>query len=141
MLISDCSSDLCSSDLFRQLEVLLGRAHFVREKGRVRLSETGQRLLPAITGAFAAMGDAFGALGSDEAEVLTINTVTSFGGSWLSARIGSFQLLYPELAACMSMSNQLNVFDASTIDVAIRSGKGQWQGVGSDVLMRALVAR
>src|SRR3546814_7720679 len=89
MLISDCSSDLCSSDLFRQLEVLLGRAHFVREKGRVRLSETGQRLLPAITGAFAAMGDAFGALGSDEAEVLTINTVTSFGGSWLSARIGS----------------------------------------------------
>src|SRR3546814_5184564 len=55
----------------------------------VRLSETGQRLLPAIAGAFAAMGDAFAALGSDEAEVLTINTVTSFGGSWLSARIGS----------------------------------------------------
>src|SRR3546814_8930121 len=81
----------------RQLEDRLGRALFVREKGRVRLSETGQRLLPAITGAFAAMGDAFGALGSDEAEVLTINTVTSFGGSWLSARIGSFQLLYPEL--------------------------------------------
>src|SRR3546814_16378610 len=55
---------------------------------------------------FAAMGDAFGALGSDEAEVLTINTVTSFGGSWLSARIGSFQLLYPELAVRMSMRSE-----------------------------------
>src|SRR3546814_2014746 len=113
MLISDCSSDLCSSDLFRQLEVLLGRAHFVREKGRVRLSETGQRLLPAITGAFAAMGDAFGALGSDEAEVLTINTVTSFGGSWLSARIGSFQLLYPELAVRMSKIGRAHVLNSS----------------------------
>src|SRR3546814_2328151 len=52
----------------RQLEDRLGRALFVREKGRVRLSETGQRLLPAIAGAFAAMGHAFAALGSDEAE-------------------------------------------------------------------------
>ena len=124
----------------RQLEDRLGRALFVREKGRVRLSETGQRLLPAITGAFAAMGDAFGALGSDEAEVLTINTVTSFGGSWLSARIGSFQLLYPELAVRMSMSNQLIDFDASNVDVAIRIGKGPWPGLRSDFLMRQHVA-
>jgi len=124
----------------RQLEDRLGRALFVREKGRVRLSETGQRLLPAITGAFAAMGDAFGALGSDEAEVLTINTVTSFGGSWLSARIGSFQLLYPELAVRMSMSNQLIDFDASNVDVAIRIGKGPWPGLRADFLMRQHVA-
>ena len=110
----------------RQLEDRLGRALFVREKGRVRLSETGQRLLPAISGAFAAMGDAFAALGSDEAEVLTISTVTSFGGSWLSARIGSFQLLYPELAVRMSMSNQLIDFDASNVDLAIRIGTGSW---------------
>jgi LysR family glycine cleavage system transcriptional activator len=124
----------------RQLEDRLGRALFVREKGRVRLSETGQRLLPAIAGAFAAMGDAFAALGRDEAEVLTINTVTSFGGSWLSARIGSFQLLYPELAVRMSMSNQLIDFDASNVDVAIRIGKGPWPGLRSDFLMRQHVA-
>ena len=120
----------------RQLEDRLGRALFVREKGRVRLSETGQRLLPAISGAFAAMGDAFAALTSDEADVLTINAVTSFGGTWLSARIGSFQLLYPELAVRMSMSNQLIDFDASNVDVAIRIGKGPWPGLRSDFLMR-----
>ncbi|SBV31269.1 Transcriptional regulator, LysR family [uncultured Sphingopyxis sp.] len=124
----------------RQLEDRLGRALFVREKGRVRLSETGQRLLPAISGAFAAMGDAFAALGSDEAEVLTISTVTSFGGSWLSARIGSFQLLYPELAVRMSMSNQLIDFDASNVDLAIRIGTGSWPGLRSDFLMRQHVA-
>src|SRR3546814_17840365 len=80
----------------RQLEDRLGRALFVREKGRVRLSETGQRLLPAIAGAFAAMGDAFAALRRDEAEVLTSTTVTSFGGSWLTARTGTFPALHPE---------------------------------------------
>ncbi|HEV2598722.1 LysR substrate-binding domain-containing protein [Sphingopyxis sp.] len=124
----------------RQLEDRLGRALFVREKGRVRLSETGQRLLPAISNAFATMGDAFAALGSDEADVLTINAATSFGGTWLSARIGSFQLLYPELAVRMSMSNELVDFDASNVDVAIRIGKGVWPGLRSDFLMRQYLA-
>lgn len=124
----------------RQLEDRLGRALFVREKGRVRLSETGQRLLPAISNAFATMGDAFAALGSDEADVLTINATTSFGGAWLSARIGSFQLKYPELAVRMAMSNDLIDFDASNVDVAIRVGKGVWPGLRADFLMRQHVA-
>lgn len=124
----------------RQLEDRLGRALFVREKGRVRLSETGQRLLPAISNAFATMGDAFAALGSDEADVLTINAATSFGGAWLSARIGGFQLQYPELAVRMSMSNELIDFDASNVDVAIRIGKGVWPGLRSDFLMRQYLA-
>ena len=124
----------------RQLEDRLGRALFVREKGRVRLSETGQRLLPAISGAFAAMGDAFAALGSDEADVLTINAATSFGGTWLSARIGSFQLQYPELAVRMAMSNALVDFDASNVDVAIRIGKGVWPGLRAEFLMRQYLA-
>jgi len=124
----------------RQLEDRLGRALFVREKGRVRLSETGQRLLPAISNAFATMGDAFAALGSDEADVLTINAATSFGGTWLSARIGSFQLQYPELAVRMAMSNDLIDFDASNVDVAIRIGRGVWPGLRSDFLMRQYLA-
>ncbi|SEH14094.1 LysR family transcriptional regulator, glycine cleavage system transcriptional activator [Sphingopyxis sp. YR583] len=124
----------------RQLEDRLGRALFVREKGRVRLSETGRRLLPAISNAFATMGDAFAALGSDEADVLTINASTSFGGTWLSARIGSFQLQYPELAVRMAMSNDLVDFDASNVDVAIRIGRGVWPGLRADFLMRQYLA-
>ncbi|MBL0915052.1 MAG: LysR family transcriptional regulator, partial [Sphingopyxis sp.] len=124
----------------RQLEDRLGRALFVREKGRGRFSETGQRLLPAVSNAFATMGDAFAALGSDEMDVLTINAATSFGGTWLSARIGSFQLQYPDLAVRMAMSNDLVDFDASNVDVAIRIGKGVWPGLRSDFLMRQYLA-
>jgi len=124
----------------RQLEDRLGRALFVREKGRVRLSETGQRVFPAIRAAFAAMHDAFAALGSDETDVLTISAVTSFGGAWLSARIGRFQLAYPDLAVRMSMSNDLVDFDGSNVDVAIRLGMGPWPGLRSDFLMRQTLA-
>lgn len=120
----------------RQLEDRLGRALFVRAKGRVHLSETGQRLLPAISAAFASMGDAFAALDSDEAEVLTINSVASFGGAWLSARIGRFQLAYPDLAVRLSMSNALVDFGASNVDVAIRMGRGGWPGLRADFLFR-----
>lgn len=123
----------------RQLEDRLGRALFVREKGRVRLSETGQKLLPAISAAFASMGDAFDALGSDEAEVLTISAVTSFGGTWLSARIGRFQLAYPDLAVRILMSNELVDFNATNVDVAIRIGRGDWPGLRSDFLFRSHV--
>ena len=121
----------------RQLEDRLGRALFVREKGRVRLSETGQRLLPAISNAFAMMGDAFAALGSDETDVLTIDAMTTFGGTWLSARIGGFQLAYPDLAVRMSMNNELVDFDSTNVDVAIRVGRGHWPGIRSDFLYRS----
>lgn len=123
----------------RQLEDRLGRSLFVREKGRVRLSETGLRLLPAISNAFAAMGDAFAALGSDEADVLTISAMTTFGGTWLSARIGGFQLSYPDLAVRMLLNNELVDFDATNVDVAIRVGRGSWPGLRTDFLYRSHV--
>lgn len=123
----------------RQLEDRLGRALFVREKGRVRLSETGLKLLPAISAAFASMGDAFDALGSDEAEVLTISAMTTFGGTWLSARIGGFQLAYPDLAVRMLLNNELVDFNATNVDVGIRVGRGVWAGLRADFLYRSHV--
>ena len=123
----------------RQLEDRLGRALFVREKGRVRLSETGRRLLPPISAAFTAMADAFAALSSDDTDVLTISAAITFGGTWLSARIGRFQLLYPDLAVRLLMANELVDFDATNVDVAIRSGPGQWPGLRTDFLFRSHV--
>ncbi len=120
----------------RQLEDRVGLPLFVREKGRVRLSETGRRLLPAISGGFAGMADAFAALREEDEDVLGVNTAVSFGGTWLSAKIGRFQVRYPDLAVRISLDNALIDFGRGGIDTAIRMGRGSWDGLRSDFLFR-----
>lgn len=120
----------------RQLEDRVGKPLFVREKGRVRLTEAGQRLLPSITGGFAGIADAFEALREDDAEILSINAAMSVGGAWLSSRIGRFQLRHPDIAVRLSLSNELVDLTGGHIDIAIRSGAGQWEGLRSDFLFR-----
>lgn len=120
----------------RQLEDRVGRPLFVRDKGRVRLSDDGRRLLPAITSAFAGMADAFTALREEDQDVLTLNTSVSFGSSWLSARIGSFQTRHPDLAVRIALANDLIDFGLGGTDVAIRIGMGEWDGLRADFLFR-----
>lgn len=120
----------------RQLEDRVGKPLFVREKGRVRLSEAGRRLLPALSSSFAGMADAFGALREDDEDVLEINSSVSFGGTWLSARIGRFQLRYPDLAVRLSLANELTDFAQGGVDATIRGGRAPWEGLRADFLMR-----
>lgn len=120
----------------RQLEDRVGRPLFVREKGRVHLSDSGRRLLPAITSGFAGMADAFEALREEDLEVLSINAAVSIGGTWLSARIGRFQLRFPDLAVRISLANELIDFGLGGVDVGLRAGKGMWDGLRADFLFR-----
>lgn len=120
----------------RQLEDRVGRPLFVREKGRVRLSDAGRRLLPAISSGFAGITEAFAALREEDEDILSVNTSISLGGSWLSSRIGRFQLRHPDLAVRVSLSNELVDFGLGGIDAAIRSGDGNWDGLRSDFLFR-----
>lgn len=120
----------------RQLEERVGHPLFVREKGRVHLSDTGRRLLPAITGGFAGIADAFAALREEDDDVLSVNTAVSFGGTWLSARIGRFQFRHTDLAVRITLSNELIDFGLGGIDAAIRAGSGRWEGLRSDFLFR-----
>ena len=120
----------------RQLEDRLGRPLFMRDKGRVYLSEAGRRLLPAISAAFDNMADAFAMLDEEDHEVLAINASISFGGAWLSSRIGHFQMRYPDLAVRLSLSNEVTDFGTSGFDVALRGGVGPWEGLRCTFLFR-----
>lgn len=120
----------------RQLEDRVGRPLFLREKGRVRLSEAGRRLAPAVSSALADIAAAFANLRSDDSGVLAISTIPSFGGTWLSARIGRFQVAMPDLALRLATTGRITDFARDGIDVAIRSGVGPWPGVTAEFLMR-----
>lgn len=109
---------------------------FVRAKGRVRLTETGRRLLPALSSSFATISDAFAALREEDEDVLELNSAVSFGGTWLSSRIGRFQLRYPDLAVRIALSNDLVDFARGGIDATIRGGMGSWEGMRAEFLVR-----
>ncbi|MFM9935027.1 MAG: LysR substrate-binding domain-containing protein [Novosphingobium sp.] len=120
----------------RQLEDRVGQLLFVRERGRVRLSEAGRRLAPAISSALSDIAAAFADLSADDSSVLAISTIPSFGATWLSARIGRFQVAMPDLALRLATTGRLTDFARDGIDVAIRSGVGPWPGLTREFLMR-----
>lgn len=120
----------------RQLEDRVGRPLFLREKGRVRLSEIGRRLLPAITSGFTGIADAFDAVREEDHDVFSLSAAISIGGTWLSSRVGRFQLRYPDLAVRISVSNDIVDLGLGGIDAALRGGDGQWEGLRADFLFR-----
>ncbi len=120
----------------RQLEDRVGRPLFLRERGGVRLSEAGRRLAPAVSSALEDIAAAFADLSADDSGILAISTIPSFGGTWLSARIGRFQVAMPDLALRLATTGRLTDFARDGIDVTIRSGQGPWPGLSAEFLMR-----
>src|SRR3954452_13571574 len=112
----------------KSLEERLGSPLFVREKGRARLTPLGQRLLPALSSAFDAIEAAFATHREEDESLLTITTTHTFANTWLAWRLGEFQIEHPELAVRMTTSNEVVDLRSGDADVAIRAGRGNWEG-------------
>ena len=113
----------------RSLEERLGAPLFVREKGRVRLTPLGTRLLPALSSAFDSIEAAFASHREEDDSLLTITTTHTFANTWLAWRLGAFQIAHPDLAVRMTTSNELVDLRSGDADVAIRAGRGDWEGL------------
>lgn len=113
----------------KSLEERLGSPLFVREKGRVKLTPLGARLLPALSSAFDAIEAAFASHREEDESLLTVSTTHTFANTWLAWRLGAFQMEHPELAVRMTTSNELCDLRAGDADVAIRAGRGGWEGL------------
>lgn len=110
------------------LEERLGAALFRRLPRRVELSAEGRRALPLVTEAFDSLAAAFETALDERNPVLSITTLQTLAACWLVPRLGAFQLAHPEIAVRLDASDRLLDFDRDDIDVAIRSGYGDWPG-------------
>jgi LysR family glycine cleavage system transcriptional activator len=119
------------------LEERIGTPLFLRKPRQVALTETGQRLAPAITEAFALIGDAYAAARGGADGLLCISTVQTFASNWLARHLGSFQIAHPALAVRLDTSSHLVDFAREAVDVGIRSGGGNWPGLATHLLFRA----
>src|SRR3954452_14751177 len=118
----------------KSLEERLGAPLFVREKGRARLTALGSRLLPPLSSAFDAIEAAFASHREEDESLLTVTTTHTFANTWLAWTLGSFQMQHMDLAVRMTTSNELIDLRSGDADVAIRAGRGDWEGLEQHLL-------
>jgi LysR family glycine cleavage system transcriptional activator len=119
----------------KSLEERMGSPLFVRERGRVRLTPLGARLLPALTSAFDTIESAFASHREEDESLLTISTTHTFANTWLAWRLGSFQMANPEMAVRLLTDETVSDFASGEADVAIRSGLGGWDGLAAELIV------
>lgn len=119
----------------RVLEDRIGAPLFLRRPRQVVLTQTGRLLAPAVTEAFEQIRAAYEQARGGDQGTLSITTTPTFASHWLAARIGSFQLAHPRLAVRLQTTSVLEEFTSGEIDVAIRSGRGDWKGLEAHWLL------
>lgn len=121
----------------KSLEERLGAPLFVREKGRARLTALGARLLPPLSSAFDGIEAAFASHREEDESLLTVTTTHTFANTWLAWTLGSFQMQHMDLAVRMTTSNELVDLRSGEADVAIRAGRGDWEGLEQHQLFKS----
>jgi LysR family glycine cleavage system transcriptional activator len=119
------------------LEERLGAPLFLRKPRQIVLTDAGQRLAPAVSEAFSLISEAYGAARAGADGTLCVSTLLTFASNWLAQHLGSFQVAHPSLAVRVDTSNKLVDFAREDIDLAIRSGGGNWPGMETHMLFRA----
>lgn len=124
----------------KALEAWLGTPLFRRERGRVALLETAAVLGTQTTAALDLLNEAVARIRAADEALLTIGSYTTFSNRWLAPRLGGFQLDQPNLAVRLDVNDRVLDFARADIDMAIRTGWGDWPGLHSQFLMRVQYA-
>ena len=117
------------------LERFVGTSLFVREARGVTLNEQGRTIEPVVSRALGDLSRIFRNASTEANNLLVITTMQTFAGSWLAPRLGGFQLLHPEFAVRLDVSARVADLEREGIDIAIRTGTGNWPGLVSHCLM------
>jgi LysR family glycine cleavage system transcriptional activator len=124
------------SHQIKRLEQELGVRLFVRQNRALELTPQARDYLPGIRAAFNDLRQATDRLlRKDNANVLTVSTLTSLAVKWLLPRLPAFQAAHPSIDVRITTSAALVDFRSGDVDAAIRYGRGQWPGLQADWLM------
>jgi LysR family glycine cleavage system transcriptional activator len=119
------------------LEERVGSPLFMRRSRQVVLTEAGQRLAAAATDAFRILADGYEDVRKDSSSVLNVSTILTFAANWLSRHIGAFQVAHPDMTIRLDTSTHFVDFARENVDIAIRAGGGNWDGLAVHRLLPA----
>ena len=124
---------LTQSAVSRQIQLLeehLGAPMFQRQGRTLQLTRDGARLHRAATMALGHIADTAVDIrrhrGTGE---LTVATSVAFANYWLMARLAQFRAQYPDIELRLVASTKLHDLIAAGVDIAIRYGSGNWDGL------------
>jgi LysR family glycine cleavage system transcriptional activator len=129
-------SQTAASYQIKLLEDNIGEPLFLRRPRQIALTETGERLAPKVSEAFAMLNEAMASVHADAEATLHIETTATFAVHWLAQRVGAFQLRHPNIAIRLTTSESLIDFGQEPADIVIRSGHGDWPGLRVHELMK-----
>ncbi|SEG21039.1 transcriptional regulator GcvA [Jhaorihella thermophila] len=124
----------------KSLEQHLGQPLFRRLNRAVELTEAGRALAPGAAEGFRALSAAWQqARRLTNDTNLTVTAGPGFTAKWLAPRLYDFARAHPEIELKFSASLRMMDFDRDGIDVAIRFGQGDDDGLCSLPLSREWV--
>ncbi len=124
------------SQQVKALEDHYGVPLFRRLTRALRLTDAGQAALPALRDGFDKLAEAADALdGHTQSGVLTVSVPPSFGAKWLVPRLDRFSSAFPDFELRIDATDALADFGADGVDVALRYGRGVYEGLEVERLM------
>jgi LysR family glycine cleavage system transcriptional activator len=124
------------SQQIRQLEEFAGAPLFRRTGRQVLLTDAGQAALPLLTNAFEMMAEAVHHMRApSRRDRLMVSSAPSFAAKWLAQRMDRFQQEHLEAEVWVSADLALTDFNSTDIDLAIRYGKGNYEGLRTEKIL------
>lgn len=130
-------SQAAISQQIRRLEEELGTKLFVRGKGGLALSVSGQELAGSTKSGLNIIHKSIARITNTETEgVLAISTLASFASRWLIPRLSKFQERHPDIALHVHISGSKVDFNRDGIDAAIRLGALKEPGLYDELVLQ-----
>ncbi len=121
----------------QSLEQWLGTPLFLRGSRGLLLTEAGNAYYPIVRNALAALagGSARIAARHGAGGALSISAAPTFAARWLVPRLPGFRARHPEISVVIDTVRDRSELSEDGVDLAIRMGRGGWQGLRADLLM------
>ena len=120
----------------KSLEDHLGAPVFRRLNRSVALTEVGRALAPGAADGFATLATSWRAARRMlETSVLTVTAGPAFTAKWLAPRLYAFAQAHPDIELRLAASLRIMDFDRDQVDVAIRFGLPNDDGLHSVPVM------
>ncbi|MGC1547899.1 MAG: LysR substrate-binding domain-containing protein [Rhodanobacter sp.] len=128
------------SHQIRQLEDRLERRLFERGPRGVTLTVEGCSLLESVGMHFDGIEHALAHYRERRHDALTLSASASMISSWLLPRLPRLVAAHPELELNLQSNSAFVQFDREPVDVALRYGNGEWDGLHSERLFGEWIA-